>query len=99
LYDEHRREEFVKAAFVGVSIDEIDVAQHKKFIIERLLRFGRPAHIHWLTARYSAAEIAEVVKLSKSIDRRTATYWSLRLNIPHNEVICLNRQLIDARFY
>lgn len=85
--------------FWDVDIDRLDTVKNKKFIIERLLRYGRPEQIKWVLASYSDNEIIEVVKSSRTIDRKTATYWALHYNILPGEVLCLNRRLMQECFY
>lgn len=85
--------------FWDVDIQRLDIAENKRFIIERLLQYGRPEHIKWLFAHYNDNEIIEVVKLSRTIDKKTANYWSLHYNISPNEVLCLKRQLDQECFY
>ena len=85
--------------FWDVDIKGLDTVKNKKFIIERLLRYGRPEQIKWMFACYSDREIIEVVKLSRTIDKKTANYWALHYHILPNEVLCLNRQLMQECFY
>ena len=85
--------------FRDVDIRSLDTVKNKKFIIERLLRYGRPEQIKWMIARYSDSEIVEVVKSSRTIDKKTANYWALHYNILPNEVLCLNRPLTHECFY
>lgn len=85
--------------FWDVDTKGLDTGKNKKFIIERLLQYGRPEQIKWLFAHYSDKEIIEVVKSSRTIDKKTANYWSLHYNISSNEVLCLKRQLIQECFY
>lgn len=85
--------------FWDVDVKSLDIVKNKRFIIERLLQFGRPEQIQWMLARYSDGEIIEVVKSSKTIDKKTANYWALHYHILPKEVLCLNRQLMQECFY
>ena len=85
--------------FWDVDVKSLDVVKNKRFVIERLLQFGRPDQIKWLLAHYSDREIIEVVKSSKTIDKKTANYWALHYHILPKEVLCLNRQLMQECFY
>ena len=85
--------------FWDVDVKGLDTVKNKKFIIERLLQFGRPEQIKWMLARYSDSEIIEVVKSSRTIDKKTANYWTLHYHILPKEVLCLNRQLMQECFY
>ncbi len=85
--------------FWDVDMKSLDTVKNKRFIIERLLRYGRPEQIKWMLARYSDREIIEVVKSSRTIDKKTANYWALHYHLLPKEVVCLNRQLIQECFY
>ena len=85
--------------FWDVNLSTLDKNTHKRFIIERILKYGRPESIKWLLANYTEQEIIEVVKLSKNIDRKTANYWAIHYHIPKEEVLCLNRSYLQKCFY
>jgi hypothetical protein len=72
-------------------IGNLDLTRDRFAIIERALMYGREEHISWIRRRYSLQEIAEVVKLSSNVDRRTANFWSMRLHIPREEVRCFTK--------
>jgi len=72
----------------------LDPRKHKKFIIERVLKFGTPKEVVWLLARYEETDIIEVIKSSRNLDRKTATYWSVHYDIPLDEIRCLKTPLI-----
>jgi len=85
--------------FWDVEPAKLDVEQHKRFIIERVLKFGYPVDVNILLENYSGEEIAETVRLSRMLDRKTATYWALHYHIPESEIRCLNMPLINDCFY
>ena len=69
----------------------LDLDKDKFPIIERALMYGREEHIQWVCHHYSAQDIANVVRLSSNLDRRTANYWSIRLHIPQEEIRCFSK--------
>ena len=81
--------ESVKIILWDVEVNKLDIRRHKKFIIERIIKYGNEKDVKWMLETYSLKEIGEVVKKSKNIDRKSANYWALRLNIPREEVYCL----------
>jgi tagatose-1,6-bisphosphate aldolase len=85
--------------FWDIDQDTLDLNKHKRFIIERILQYGRPEDIKWVLDHYSEEDIIDTVKRSKIIDRKTATYWSIHYHIPKKEILCLNRPLIQDCFY
>ncbi|MBD3321855.1 MAG: hypothetical protein GF350_12235 [Chitinivibrionales bacterium] len=85
--------------FWDVDITTLDIVKHRRFIIERLLMFGRPEQVKWVLEHYSREEIVETIKKSKAINRKTASYWSIHFDIPREEIVCFNRQLMQPLFY
>jgi hypothetical protein len=85
--------------FWDIDINLVDKIRHKKLIIERILRLGRPESISWLLNIYTNNEIIEVVKKTRNIDRKTANYWAIHFGIPREEIVCLNMQFQTDCFY
>lgn len=85
--------------FWDVDPQKLDAEQHKTFIIERILRFGQPSDIQWLLAQYSDAAIRSVIQYSRNIDRKTAAFWAVHLNIPREEIACFSTPSITDCFY
>ena len=81
--------ESVKIILWDVEVNKLDIRRHKRFIIERIIKYGNEKDVKWMLETYSLKEIRDVVKKSKNIDRKSANYWALRLNIPREEVYCL----------
>lgn len=81
--------EKMNAFFWDVDIHAIDPVRHKRFIIERLLRFGRSREVCWILENYSRAEIVEVITKSRNLDPKTANFWALHFDIPGEKVRCL----------
>jgi len=58
-------------------------------IIERILEYGDLEAVRWVYRSYSAGQIADVVRESRQLSRRTASLWRNLLDIPEEEVACL----------
>jgi Family of unknown function (DUF6922) len=89
----------IKHLLWDVDREALDPVKHKKFIIERVLKYGTPKEVVWLLARYAEADIIAVIKSSRNLDRKTATYWSVHYNIPADEIRCLQMPLIISCCY
>lgn len=85
--------------FWDVDRAKLDINLHKNFIIERVLRYGLTEDVLLLLKTYSEEDLVKTIKSSKNIDRKTANYWALHLNIKKEDVLCLNRPLIHEQFY
>jgi hypothetical protein len=59
----------------------LDLIKNRRPIIERLMVYGRPEHIQWMLEHYSDKDLAETVRKSKNLDKKTANYWAIRLKI------------------
>lgn len=81
-----------------VAAETIDFNTHKRFLIERVMRFGKVAQVKCMRRTYTDTELIDVVKSSYNLDRKTATYWQLHFSIPMSEVRCLNTPPITPHF-
>ena len=77
--------------FWDVYPGRIDLDQHSEYVIARLLEHGDLGAIQWVMKSYSKEEIANVVKQSRQLSRKTANFWRLRLAIPRSTVYALKR--------
>jgi hypothetical protein len=80
--------------FWDVSSRQIDSGKHSEYVIARLLEHGDIGAIRWLLKTYGKKEIANVVKRSRQLSRKTANFWRLRLAISKTEVYALNRSYV-----
>lgn len=77
----------------------LDPDKHSTFIIERILRFGLPEDVRAMLEQYSEATVRAVIVRSRHIDRKTAAFWAVHLNIPREEIACFSAPLITSCFY
>ena len=76
----------------------IDPDRHASFIIERIVRFGLPADVRWMLGAYDDDTLSRVIRHSCRIDRKTASFWALHLNIPREEIRCFSMPLLTHCF-
>lgn len=81
----------IKRLFWDVDRDSIDIEKHKFYIIKRIIEYGDLEDVSWMKNTYSEDEIAEVIKKSKGLSRKTAYFWAYYLNIPLEEIECLKK--------
>ena len=77
---------FSKYLFWDTSIELIDREKNKRPIIERVLTRGFLEDFYTLIKMYSSEEIADAIKKSRVLDKKTANFCSLYFNIPLNEI-------------
>ncbi|HEY3304859.1 MAG TPA: hypothetical protein VGL70_15150 [Candidatus Binatia bacterium] len=73
---------------------QIDLNQQSEYVIARLLEHGDLGAIQWVLKSYSKEHIANVVKRSRQLSRKTANFWRLRLAIPRATVYALKRRYL-----
>jgi hypothetical protein len=90
---------YSKHLFWDVDPFTLDPDKHSFFIIERILRYGLPKDIKTLLEQYNDTTIRNVVCHSRNIDRKTACFWALHLEIQREEIACFSTPLINSCFY
>lgn len=83
--------DLLRPVFWEIDINNLDYENHKKYTIERILQYGRTEHVNWMLKTFCKDDIAEAVKESRTIDRKTANYWSIHLGINKNEILCFTK--------
>lgn len=64
--------------FWDVDPNTVDPKKHGRYIIERILEFGRDDEIRWLVHYYSSQIIRDVLNRSRGVlHEKTKALWSL----------------------
>lgn len=75
-----KRVPFRQTLFWDVDPKTIDPQKHARYIIERVLEFGRSDELHWLFHTYPAGMIRDRVDNSRGvISKKSKALWSLIL--------------------
>lgn len=69
----------VKKYFWDVDFNSLDLQQHKKFILERILELGDDAAVKWMFENFSKNDIQHVLEHSRQISQKSRNYWNLIL--------------------
>lgn len=83
----------LQVLFPSTNIQELDVNRDKGYIIQTLLKNSTLDGWKWMLQTYSSTEIAAILKDSKILKPRESYFWSYFLDIPQNEILCLNKDL------
>lgn len=67
---------FRPSLFWDVDPKTIDVRKHDKYIIARILDFGRDNEVRWMWRTYSKRLIRAVVTKTRDLRPRTRQLWS-----------------------
>jgi hypothetical protein len=77
---------FSKYLFWDSEVGDLDVKQHKKHIIERVLTRGFLKDVYILFKIYSKDELTTAIKSSRVLDKKTANFCHLYFNIPKEDI-------------
>jgi len=80
----------LQALFPSSKIENLDTQKDERYIIQTLLKNSTLDGWKWMLETYSNEEIAKVLKTSKLLTPRETYFWSYFLNIPQDEILCLN---------
>lgn len=71
-----------KTLFWDTDTNNIDLSKHKRYIIERILKFGDLTDYSWLKGTYSVDDIKEILKRERSeLDKKSLNFWSIFYDI------------------
>ncbi|MDO8638354.1 MAG: hypothetical protein Q7R43_02170 [Candidatus Daviesbacteria bacterium] len=83
--------DFFKQYFWDVDFQSLDFKKNKTFILKRLLDRGNTQSLIWLEKNYNRKEIEVLLKNTRDLSPKTATFWADYLKLDHNKVICLQK--------
>lgn len=78
--------------FWDIDATRLNVRRYPSYVMVRLLEYGDEAALRWTREIYGDEAIANVVRTSRQLSRRTANFWRLMLAIPRKEIACLSRR-------
>ncbi len=82
------------AIFWDINPADVDDKKHSAYVIERILEHGSLASVRDLLLLFPAQRIANVVKNSRRISRKTALFWTAHLGIKEG-VRCLSKEFLN----
>ncbi|OGV91459.1 hypothetical protein A2783_01490 [Microgenomates group bacterium RIFCSPHIGHO2_01_FULL_45_11] len=93
---------FTYRYFWNVDPAKIQISQSLPTVLEVLLERGNLRTYRWIIKNIPVKKIAETVRRSRQLRRKTATFWARYLKLDNSEVKCLSpeyRQLPSKPFY
>ncbi len=82
---------FLKGYFWDVKFEELDSEEDGFLVIKRILDRGDTQSVKWVLGAYGLGKVRELLTSSRDLSRQTAGLWAMLLNLPVNEVPCLNK--------
>ena len=85
-----------KNLFWGTDVNNIDLTKHKRYVIERILRFGDFDDYHWMRNIYSTEDVKNVILEERSdLDLKSISFWCHIFGI--KESICTKKLLAKTQ--
>ena len=75
--------------FWDTKAEVVDIDTYPKYVGERVLEWGRAKDVRWLIGQYGIPTLKEIVKSSRQLSARQATFYAKIWDIPETEVLCL----------
>jgi hypothetical protein len=72
--------------FWDVNPEQLDWEKNTQLIIERTLQRGVTKEVDTIFSIYTLQQIKEAILKSKTLDKKTANYFSIKLNIPLSSI-------------
>ena len=83
--------------FWDAEADQIDMRQHRRYIIERILEIGDLDALRWLFRTYTEGEIQAVVQQSRVLSRPAAVFWANFFGLNPEEIPCIQRHYLPKQ--
>ncbi|MFH1452553.1 MAG: hypothetical protein ABIH00_01070 [Armatimonadota bacterium] len=83
--------DFLKKYFWEVEFDKIELQKSRVYILRRLLEYGDEEAVNWMWENFELSEIKNAVSNFRGYSKKSANFWSIILNIPREEVLCLKK--------
>lgn len=67
----------------------IDVEKYEKYVIERILEWGRTSDYLWLISEFGRKRLIEVLMQSRQLSIKNANFLATIWDVPKEGVLCL----------
>jgi hypothetical protein len=79
------------AFFWDVKPEKLNPVTDYVYILERLMEYGDDKAFRWIMNTYDDHQRIEVLKKSRKLSRKTATFWSNYYRVPKEEIRCFSK--------
>ncbi|MFH1537271.1 MAG: hypothetical protein ABID45_04740 [Patescibacteria group bacterium] len=86
---------FIKQYFWDINWIDFSPQKYPDFTIERILENGDVKSVEWLKNNFSTQRIKKIIKDSRRLSPKSATYWGLVYNINSNNISCLKKPSLN----
>ena len=89
---------FLRSYFWDMEFEKLEIKTHSFLVIKRVLDRGSLCDIRWLVNTYGKTAIKEVIMKTRDLARPTGNFWADVLNLPKNQVPCLQKPYFPIHF-
>lgn len=83
---------FLKKYFWDIEFKKLDIQKHKVYVLRRILEYGDEKAVEWMQKNFKKSEIKNALCNYRGYSRKSANFWSIILNIPRKEILCLKKR-------
>lgn len=87
----------LKYLFWDVKADSFNPSKNPLYVIQRVLDQGNLEAVKWVRKNFGDELIKETLQKVRNFNARTGNFWRLFLNIPQNQIACLNPHYQEMR--
>ncbi|OGG11532.1 hypothetical protein A2Z00_02790 [Candidatus Gottesmanbacteria bacterium RBG_13_45_10] len=89
--------EFLTKYVWDIDVARLDIREKPPWLAARILDKGDEPAVHWLRQNYTSEEIRGVLKTSRDLSLRSASFWALIYGVPRSEVRCFQEPYLSQR--
>lgn len=75
---------YFQSIFWDTRLKNIDPKKHSRYVVERVLQWGRPEHVRWMLNHYSKRMILQVIKTGRELSDKNRNFWYVYLTRRNN---------------
>ncbi len=76
-----------KTLFWDCDPSRLDPENNKRFIIERILKYGDEEDVAWVQNRYSLDDIKDALRRQRTLDPKSLNWWRLTFDVAETECL------------
>lgn len=88
----HNLSEFL---FWDIDKSKINAKRNKRWLINRVIEYGRLSDWLYIVNIYGMNEIVKVASTLRDIDKKTVTFLSAITNVPKDSFLCCNTKQLN----
>lgn len=88
---------FLCQYFWDVDPTKIDLIKHETYVVERIMTWGNEEAFRWLLTMFGERAVRDVLQTSRTVDKKTATFFAYLYDFPQEEVRCLQKPSLQRQ--